>query len=52
MADKMKLWHSNSEGSKLPKIKIEWWDVGQETMLEIDAPLAANIICNKKPVDA
>lgn len=51
MAYEVELGHSDSEGGKVLKIKIEWWSVGRKTALKIDTPLASDIVCDEEPAD-
>ena len=50
MTNKVELWYHNTNGEFI-KIKIEGWEISAEAAMEIDAPLASNVICNKKLTD-
>ena len=50
MAYKMELWYRDPEGEFI-KIDVKRWEVTGKTTMEIDAPLASNVIGDKKLAD-
>ena len=51
MSHKVELRHGNTKGGKLFEIKVEWWEVSGEPAMEVDTPLACNVIGHKDAAD-
>jgi len=51
MSHKVEFRYADTEGGEFAKITIERREVTRETELEVDEPLARDVVCNEKVTD-